>query len=31
MVGVGQGGGMWRDHAAQQWTRIVAQNAARVR
>lgn len=31
MVGVGQGGGLWRDKAAQQWSRIVAQNAARVR
>jgi hypothetical protein len=31
MVGVGQGGGLWRDHAAQQWKRLVAQNAARVR
>jgi hypothetical protein len=31
MVGVGQGGGLWRDKAAQQWSRLVAQNAARVR
>ena len=31
MVGVGQGGGLWRDKAAQQWTRIVAKNARAVR
>lgn len=31
MVGVGQGGGLWRDIAAQQWSRIVADNASRVR
>jgi hypothetical protein len=31
MVGVGQGGGLWRDNAAQQWTRIVGDNARRVR
>lgn len=31
MVGVGQGGGLWRDKAAQQWSRIVADNARRVR
>lgn len=31
MVGVGQGGGLWRDRAAQQWSRIVAQNAQKVR
>jgi hypothetical protein len=31
MVGVGQGGGLFRDHAAQQWSRIVADNARRVR
>lgn len=31
MVGVGQGGGLWRDRAAQQWSRIVANNARRVR
>ena len=29
-VGVGQGGGLWRDKAAQQWTRFVAQNAKAV-
>lgn len=27
MVGVGQGGGLWRDKAAQQWSRIVEKNA----
>lgn len=27
LVGVGQGGGLWRDRAAQQWSRIVARNA----
>jgi hypothetical protein len=31
LVGVGQGGGLWRDKAAQQWGRIVAKNARRVR
>lgn len=31
MVGVGQGGGMWRDKAAQRWQPIVASNARRVR
>lgn len=31
MVGVGQGGGMWRDTAAAQWQAIVARNARRVR
>ena len=31
LVGVGQGGGLWRDKAAQNWSRYVAQNAARVR
>lgn len=31
LVGVGQGGGLWRDRAAQNWSRYVAQNAARVR
>ena len=31
MVGVGQGGGLWRDKAAQRWSRIVADNARRVR
>ena len=30
LVGVGQGGGLWRDNAAQQWSSIVARNAARV-
>ncbi len=30
MVGVGQGGGLWRDNAAQQWSRIVQQNARLV-
>ena len=30
MVGVGQGGGLFRDHAAQQWQTIVAANVARV-
>lgn len=30
MVGVGQGGGLWRDNAAQQWGRIVEQNARLV-
>jgi hypothetical protein len=30
MVGVGQGGGLWRDNAAQQWGRIVAKNARLV-
>jgi len=30
-VGVGQGGGLWRDRAAQQWSRIVEQNAKLVR
>ena len=30
MVGVGQGGGLWRDKAAQQWSRIVAKNARLV-
>ena len=27
LVGVGQGGGLWRDSAAQQWQSIVARNA----
>lgn len=31
MVGVGQGGGLWRDKAAQKWSTFVAQNARRVR
>ena len=30
-VGVGQGGGLWRDHAANQWQTIVRKNAAKVR
>lgn len=30
MVGVGQGGGLWRDKAAQQWSRIVDKNARAV-
>ena len=30
MVGVGQGGGLWRDKAAQNWTRYVAANVRRV-
>lgn len=30
MVGVGQGGGLWRDKAAQKWSTFVAQNARRV-
>ena len=30
LVGVGQGGGLWRDNAAQQWGRIVAKNAKAV-
>lgn len=29
-VGQGQGGGLWRDRAAQQWGRIVEQNARAV-
>lgn len=29
-VGVGQGGGMWRDLAAQQWQAIVERNAKAV-
>lgn len=29
-VGVGQGGGLWRDKAAQQWEQIVRTNAAKV-
>lgn len=31
MVGVGQGGGMWRDKAAQRWQGFVASNARAVR
>jgi hypothetical protein len=30
-VGVGQGGGMWRDKAAQKWSMAVAKNARMVR
>ena len=30
MVGVGQGGGLWRDKAAQEWSRTVAANVRRV-
>jgi hypothetical protein len=30
MVGVGQGGGLWRDNAAGQWQNVVAGNARRV-
>jgi hypothetical protein len=30
LIGAGQGGGLWRDNAAQQWGRIVAQNARRI-
>jgi hypothetical protein len=30
MVGVGQGGGLWRDKAAQRWSGIVAENARKV-
>lgn len=30
MVGVGQGGGLWRDKAAQKWSGFVADNARRV-
>lgn len=31
MVGVGQGGGLWRDLAAQKWSGFVAKNARAVR
>lgn len=31
MVGVGQGGGLWRDKAAQKWQTFVANNARAVR
>lgn len=31
MVGVGQGGGLWRDKAAQRWPGFVAANARAVR
>jgi len=30
LVGVGQGGGLWRDKAAQQWQQIVRRNARLV-
>lgn len=30
-VGVGQGGGLWRDRAAQRWPGIVEKNARAVR
>lgn len=30
MVGVGQGGGLWRDKAAQGWSTVVAKNARLV-
>ena len=30
MVGVGQGGGLWRDKAVQQWQAIVRKNASAV-
>jgi hypothetical protein len=30
MIGVGQGGGLWRDKAAQQWPQIVRKNAGLV-
>jgi len=30
MVGVGQGGGLWRDKAAQKWQITVAKNVSRV-
>lgn len=30
MVGVGQGGGMWRDEAANRWQSIVRDNARKV-
>lgn len=31
MVGVGQGGGLWRDKAAQRWSGFVERNARAVR
>lgn len=31
MVGVGQGGGLWRDKAAQRWSTFVAANAKAVK
>lgn len=30
MVGVGQGGGLWRDKAAQNWSNFVTKNARLV-
>ena len=30
-VGVGQGGGLWRDNAAAKWSSIVQKNANRLR
>jgi len=30
MVGVGQGGGLWRDKAAQNWSTVVAKNVRLV-
>lgn len=30
MVGVGQGGGLWRDNAANQWQAIVRRNTRKV-
>lgn len=31
MVGVGQGGGLWRDKAAARWSSIVDKNARAIR
>jgi hypothetical protein len=31
MVGVGQGGGLWRDAAVQKWAQIVRKNAGQVK
>ncbi|MEL7688931.1 hypothetical protein AAG596_15710 [Citromicrobium bathyomarinum] len=30
-VGAGQGGGMWRDRAAQRWQQTVQRNASKVK
>lgn len=30
MVGVGQGGGLWRDKAVQRWQAIVRENVSKV-
>jgi hypothetical protein len=30
-IGVGQGGGLWRDKAVQNWQAVVRKNASRVR